>query len=54
MSAVDTGSITTPPPARSGEIARFTGVDAQYEPPVNPELAIDTAHCSVEAAVQGG
>lgn len=28
--------------ARAGEISEFTGIDAPYEAPVNPELVIDT------------
>jgi adenylyl-sulfate kinase len=30
--------------ARSGQIVNFTGVDARYEPPLNPEIVIDTRH----------
>jgi adenylylsulfate kinase len=37
--------------ARRGEITHFTGVDDPYEPPVNPELAIDTTQGSIEDAV---
>ncbi|KAB8137545.1 adenylyl-sulfate kinase [Gracilibacillus oryzae] len=37
--------------ARSGEIKGFTGIDAPYEEPVNPELTIDTEENSVEEAV---
>lgn len=29
--------------ARAGEIKQFTGIDDPYEPPLNPELTIDTA-----------
>ncbi len=28
--------------ARNGEIKEFTGISAPYEPPVNPELVVDT------------
>lgn len=28
--------------ARNGEIEEFTGISAPYEPPVNPELVVDT------------
>ncbi|QDP39532.1 adenylyl-sulfate kinase [Radiobacillus deserti] len=38
--------------ARSGQIHDFTGIDSPYEPPVNPELTINTAENSVEEAVQ--
>ncbi|MFP4153224.1 MAG: adenylyl-sulfate kinase [Alkalispirochaeta sp.] len=34
-----------------GEIRDFTGVDAPYEPPRNPELLIDTAVTSVDDAI---
>lgn len=29
--------------ARAGEIAEFTGIDAPYEPPMQPELTLNTA-----------
>ena len=28
--------------ARAGEIKHFTGIDSPYEPPVNPDLRLDT------------
>jgi len=34
--------------ARAGEIANFTGIDSPYEPPVDPELRLETAELSVE------
>jgi bifunctional enzyme CysN/CysC len=37
--------------ARAGEIKEFTGVSAPYEPPVAPELVVDTAARSVEACI---
>ena len=37
--------------ARRGEVKNFTGLDDPYEPPVRPELAIDTRETSVEQAV---
>ncbi|MDA1044662.1 MAG: adenylyl-sulfate kinase, partial [Verrucomicrobia bacterium] len=37
--------------ARSGEIHRFTGISAPYEPPTKPQLVIQTAALSVEEAV---
>lgn len=37
--------------ARAGEIADFTGVSAPYEPPVDPELALDTADLSIDRCV---
>mgnify|MGYP000092701224 CR=1 FL=1 len=37
--------------ARAGQIKQFTGVDDPYEPPLNPELTIDTSKVSpTEAA----
>jgi sulfate adenylyltransferase len=38
--------------ARAGLIPEFTGVSDPYEVPEKPELAIDTAQCSVDEAVQ--
>lgn len=38
--------------ARRGEIADFTGVNAPFEPPTSPTLAIDTTNVSVEEAVK--
>jgi adenylylsulfate kinase len=36
--------------ARRGEITNFTGIDDAYEPPVDPELRIDTTNLSVDQA----
>ena len=36
---------------RSGEINEFTGIDAPYEEPVKPEIAVDTAAESVDESV---
>jgi adenylylsulfate kinase len=36
--------------ARRGEIHNFTGIDDPYEPPVNPDLIIDTSGISVAEA----
>ena len=39
--------------ARAGEIPNFTGISDPYEPPVDPELIIETARCTPrEAATQ--
>jgi hypothetical protein len=38
--------------ARTGEIARFTGVSAPYEAPEAPELTLDTANDSVDLCVE--
>ena len=37
--------------AREGRIKDFTGIDSPYEPPVNPQLTIDTSKVEVTAAV---
>jgi bifunctional enzyme CysN/CysC len=36
--------------ARRGELKNFTGIDSPYEPPQAPELRVDTAGLSAEAA----
>ena len=36
---------------RSGLIANFTGISSPYEPPVNPDMAIDTEILSVSQSV---
>jgi len=38
--------------ARSGELKNFTGIDSPYEPPVSPELVIDTSVLSAEQAAE--
>ncbi|MGI8792299.1 MAG: adenylyl-sulfate kinase [Acidimicrobiales bacterium] len=38
--------------ARAGELTGVTGVDDPYESPLAPELVLDTAAVSVEAAVE--
>ncbi len=34
--------------ARNGEIKDFTGIDSEYEPPLKPEIVLDTENKSVE------
>ena len=34
--------------ARAGEIKEFTGISAPYEPPLNPEVIVNTAALSIE------
>ncbi len=34
--------------ARAGEIKEFTGISAPYEPPLNPEVTINSAELSIE------
>jgi sulfate adenylyltransferase len=34
--------------ARRGEISTFTGIDDPYEPPLRPQIRLDTVHTSVE------
>jgi bifunctional enzyme CysN/CysC len=36
--------------ARAGRLANFTGIDSPYEPPVTPDLRIDTTTCGVDQA----
>ncbi len=36
--------------AREGKIRNFTGIDSPYEPPINPEIIIDTDKVSAERA----
>ena len=38
--------------ARRGEIKNFTGVDDPYEPPLNPEITLDTATMDPDACVE--
>lgn len=38
--------------ARNGEISGFTGIDAPYEEPMNPELTIDTEEHSLDESVK--
>jgi adenylylsulfate kinase-like enzyme len=38
--------------ARAGEIANFTGVSAPYEPPLHPDIAVDTGAMSLEEATR--
>jgi sulfate adenylyltransferase len=38
--------------ARRGEIQGFTGIDDPYEPPVNPEITLDTVAFSPEENAQ--
>jgi adenylyl-sulfate kinase len=38
--------------ARQGNIKNFTGIDSAYEPPVSPEITLNTAECDVEACAE--
>ena len=38
--------------ARAGELKNFTGIDSPYEPPLEPELRIDTTMMSADAAAE--
>lgn len=38
--------------ARKGEIKNMTGIDAPYEPPVNPDIEIKTETTSIEDSVK--
>ncbi|MFC0118998.1 adenylyl-sulfate kinase [Pseudoalteromonas xiamenensis] len=37
--------------ARAGEIKHFTGIDSDYEPPVNPEIRIDTSRLALNESI---
>ncbi|MBD8679101.1 sulfate adenylyltransferase subunit CysN [Sphingomonas sp. CFBP 13720] len=38
--------------ARSGALANFTGIDSPYEPPLTPEIRVDTTRETPEAAAE--
>lgn len=38
--------------ARAGSLTNFTGIDSAYQPPISPELTIDTSLLSVEQCVE--
>jgi bifunctional enzyme CysN/CysC len=38
--------------ARKGQIKHFTGIDSPYEPPLNPEVRIETGACSPADAAE--
>jgi bifunctional enzyme CysN/CysC len=38
--------------ARRGELVNFTGIDSDYEPPISPEIRLDTVSESVEQCVE--
>lgn len=38
--------------ARAGEVKNFTGISSPYEPPVNPELVIDTGSLPLAECVE--
>jgi len=37
--------------ARRGEIPNFTWISSAYEPPVKPDIQVDTSACTLEEAV---
>jgi adenylylsulfate kinase len=37
--------------ARAGEIKNYTGIDSPYEPPINPELVIDSENETLDDSV---
>jgi adenylylsulfate kinase-like enzyme len=37
--------------ARAGQIRNFTGIDSPYEPPLDPQLTIDTSKVEIPTAV---
>ena len=38
--------------ARAGEIKEFTGISAPYEPPLNPEVTVNTAELSIKECAE--
>ncbi|MFW6222915.1 MAG: adenylyl-sulfate kinase [Bacteroidota bacterium] len=38
--------------ARKGEIKNFTGIDAPYEPPLNPDVKVDASRYCIEESVK--
>lgn len=38
--------------ARKGEIKNFTGIDSEYEPPQNPEIAVNTVEMTAEKSAE--
>lgn len=38
--------------ARSGQIKNYTGISAPYEEPLNPDLVLETAECSLDECVE--
>ncbi|ABM71404.1 Adenylylsulfate kinase [Prochlorococcus marinus str. MIT 9515] len=38
--------------ARSGEIKEFTGISSPYEPPINPEISVDTGSLDLNDSVE--
>jgi adenylylsulfate kinase len=38
--------------ARAGKIKEFTGIDAPYDEPQNPDLTIDTTHSTAEECIR--
>ena len=38
--------------ARAGEIKNFTGIDAPYEKPLNPEIHLHTDEMTIEEEVE--
>ncbi|WP_055441780.1 adenylyl-sulfate kinase [Anoxybacillus suryakundensis] len=38
--------------ARNGEIRDFTGIDSPYEPPLSPDVVVDTDQYSIDQCVQ--
>ena len=38
--------------ARAGQLKNFTGIDSPYEPPLDPDIHIDTTRLTADAAAQ--
>jgi bifunctional enzyme CysN/CysC len=38
--------------ARAGELKNFTGIDSPYEPPLSPDIRVNTTQMSAQEAAQ--
>ena len=38
--------------ARQGQLKNFTGIDSPYEPPLDPEIRVNTAEMTAEQAAE--
>ena len=38
--------------ARSGKLKNFTGIDSPYEPPIRPDIVVNTVEMTPEAAAE--
>ena len=38
--------------ARAGEIKNYTGIASPYEPPINPDIELNTGHQPIEECIE--